>query len=377
MSQRANPTLIGAFVVGAVALAAAGALILGGHQWFARPQPYVMFFDGSVAGLAVGAPVQYRGVPLGTVTDIRAMAGAPEIAVFVSLDVTRHKFLAAGSGALTEVDAQTAVRTAVAAGLRAQLQSQSMVTGQLYVALDYFPGIPVRLAGLDPDVPEIPTVPTRVEQAFEQIQRLVARVEALPVERLFRTTEHAVEALRALAQSPELGEILKETGAVVRDARVLVASLERQLGPLAASARETLDETRRAIADLQGALVKAVREIDSQIDPLVAGTRQALEATQGLMLDTQRLVRQAAELVEPLAASATAAADAARTTLERAQISLAGADSLLGEESPLGYQLGQTLLDLSEAARSLRGLADALERQPSSLIYGKRPAAGR
>jgi paraquat-inducible protein B len=89
MSHRANPTLIGAFVVGALALAVAGALILGGRHWFARPQPYVMFFDGSVAGLAVGSPVQYRGVPLGSVTDIRAVAGANQIAVFIALDVEK------------------------------------------------------------------------------------------------------------------------------------------------------------------------------------------------------------------------------------------------------------------------------------------------
>ena len=98
MSQRANPTLIGAFVVGAIALAVAGALILGGRQWFARPQPYVMFFDGSVAGLAVGSPVQYRGVPLGSVTAIRAVVGSNLIAVFIGLDVSQQKFLEARTG---------------------------------------------------------------------------------------------------------------------------------------------------------------------------------------------------------------------------------------------------------------------------------------
>jgi paraquat-inducible protein B len=377
MSHRANPTLIGAFVVGAIALAVAGALILGGRQWFARPQPYVMFFDGSVAGLAVGSPVQYRGVPLGSVTAIRAVAGATQIAVFIGLDVSQQKFLEARTGLLETLDVPTAVRNAVARGLRAQLRSQSLVTGQLYVAFDYFPDIPARLTGLDPDVPEIPTVPTTVQQAFAQIERLVARLEGLPVEQLFTSSVGAVDAVRGLAESPQLRQALTNLDAAVRDTRSLVIKLEAQVGPVAGSAQKTLDEARVAVADLRGAMVKTVRELDEQLDPLVTNTDQTLQATKALMLDTQRLVKQTSEVVGPLAASATSIAEAARVTLERAQGTLANADGFLAEETPLGYQLGQTLVELSEAARSLRVLANALERQPSSLVFGKRPAGSR
>jgi phospholipid/cholesterol/gamma-HCH transport system substrate-binding protein len=377
MSHRANPTLIGAFVVGAIALAVAGALILGGRQWFARPQAYVMFFDGSVAGLAVGAPVQYRGVPLGSVTAIQAVVGANQIAVFIGLDVSEQKFLEARTGRYGTPDVPTAVRNAVERGLRAQLQTQSLVTGQLYVAFDYFPGTPARLTGLDPSVPEIPTVPSVVEQASEQLKRLVARVEALPMEQLFTSTVNAVEAVRRIADSPQLHQALTSLDATVRDTRTLVVKLDAQVGPLAGSARQMLNETRAAVADLRGSLIKTVREIDKQIDPLVANTGQALDTTKALMLDTQRLVRETTDLVGPLAASATSTAEAARLTLEKAQGTLASADGVLAEETPLGYQLGQTLVELADAARALRVLADTLERQPSSLVFGKRPVGTR
>jgi paraquat-inducible protein B len=377
MSHRASPTLIGAFVVGAVALAVAGALILGGRHWFARPQPYVVFFDGSVAGLTVGSPVQYRGVPVGSVTDIRAVTGATQIAVFIDLDVSRQKFLEAGTGAASTPDLQTGVRNAVANGLRAQLQNQSLVTGQLYVGLDYFPNTPARLTGLDPGVPEIPTVPTTVEQASEQLRRLVARVESLPVEQLFASTVGTVSAVRTLAESPELRQTLRGMEAAVRDARTVLAKLDGQVGPVAASARQTLDEARVAVSELRGALVTTVRELDQRLDPLMASTGQAVDATKAMMLDTQHLVRETTQLVGPLATSATTAAEAARVTLEKAQATLGNADGLLTEESPLGYQLGQTLQELADAARSLRGLADGLGRQPSSLIFGKRPVGTR
>jgi paraquat-inducible protein B len=377
MSRRANPTLIGAFVVGAIALAVAGALVLGGRQWFARPETYVVFFDGSVAGLSVGSPVQYRGVPVGSVTDIRAVSGATEIAVFIALDISRQKFLAAGTGVLSSPDVPTAVRNAVARGLRAQLQNQSLVTGQLYVGLDYFPNTPVRLTGLDPFVPEIPAVPTTVEQASEQLKRLVARVEGLPVEQLFKSAVGAVDALRTLVESAEVRQTLTGIDTALRDTRTLVVTLERQVGPVAASAQQALDAARLAVGDLRGAIGDTVRKLDQQLDPLVASTGQTLDATRAMMLDAQRLVRETTDLVGPLAASATTTADAARVTLERAQTTLGNADGLLTEESPLGYQLGQTLQELADAARALRGLADGLERQPSSLLFGKRPAASR
>src|SRR5262245_37367129 len=227
MSSRANPTLIGAFVVGAIVLAVAGALILGGRQWFARPQRYVMFFDGSVSGLGVGAPVQYRGVPLGSVTDIRGVAGAPQIAVFIELELSRHRFLGR-QGKVTEEDARRALRDAISRGLRAQLQNQSLVTGQLYVGLDYFPDAPARLTGLDPNEAEIPTVPTTVQQASEQLKQLVARVEALPVEQLFKSTQAAVDATRTLVQSPEVHEALRHLDGALRETRGLIVRLDGQ-----------------------------------------------------------------------------------------------------------------------------------------------------
>ena len=208
-------------------------------------------------------------------------------------------------------------------------------------------------------MPEIPTVPTTVQQAFAQMERLVARVEALPVEQLFTSSVGAVDAVRGLAESPQLRQALTNLDAVVRDTRTLVTRLEAQVGPVAGSARQTLDEARLAVADLRGVLVKTVRELDEQLDPLVANTDQALQATRALMLDTQRLVRQTTEMVGPLAASATSTAEAARVTLEKAQGTLANADGFLTEETPLGYQLGQTLGELTEAARSIRVLADA------------------
>ncbi len=71
MSRHASSTVIGAFVVGALALAVATLLVLGGNRFFAKTDKYVMFFEGSAKGLSVGAPVDLKGVRVGSVADIK------------------------------------------------------------------------------------------------------------------------------------------------------------------------------------------------------------------------------------------------------------------------------------------------------------------
>jgi paraquat-inducible protein B len=155
VSARANPTAIGAFVVGAIALAVAGLVILGGLQIFKKELPFVMFFEGSLGGLDIGAPVEIRGVKIGTVTRIRLFARKQQIAVYVNIDPS---LLPKGSEVVA--GKVVAVEELIKDGLRAQLQTQSLLTGQLLIYLDYFPGTPIVLTRLDPTVPEIPTVPT-------------------------------------------------------------------------------------------------------------------------------------------------------------------------------------------------------------------------
>src|SRR5262249_57896171 len=88
MSKRANPTAIGAFVLGAIALVVFGLITLGGLQLFKKELPFVMFFGGDVGGLDVGAPVEIRGVKIGTVTQIRLFAGTEEIGVYINIDTS-------------------------------------------------------------------------------------------------------------------------------------------------------------------------------------------------------------------------------------------------------------------------------------------------
>lgn len=170
MARKLSPTLIGGFVVGALALAVGAVLILAGRQWFTRPVTCVMAFDSSVAGLSVGAPVQFRGVPLGRVSDIQFRYGRSEIVIVTEMEISRIQGLNPKSAPAEVVGA---VRAAVAAGLRAQLELQSLVTGQLYVGLDFYPGTRATLTGTDPTQCEIPTIPTKLAELQDQMKKIM------------------------------------------------------------------------------------------------------------------------------------------------------------------------------------------------------------
>ena len=166
MNQRANPKLIGAFVVGAVALVVVGVLLLGGAKWLTQKRTFVAYFEGSVKGLNVGAPVEFQGVQVGSVTDIQLQFLTAEkefrIPVFIQIE----------PGRMTEVGRQIEVhgqllKPLIERGLRAQLEMQSLVTGQLIVQLGMHPDTPIRLVG-DGKVPEIPTAPTTMQEVVAE-----------------------------------------------------------------------------------------------------------------------------------------------------------------------------------------------------------------
>jgi paraquat-inducible protein B len=177
--SKANPAVIGGFVVGAIALIVIGLLVFGGTSWFAQRNTYIAYFPGSVQGLRVGAPVDFRGVTIGEVTDIEVMFD-PEgitarIPVVMQFDSSRiHIVGMARTGSYEEQ-----VERLIQAGFRAQLQSQSLLTGLLSVNLDFHEDAPVRLEGGDQPYPEIPTIPSGLEQLQESAGDVAMRLPAV------------------------------------------------------------------------------------------------------------------------------------------------------------------------------------------------------
>ncbi len=223
MSKKANYTAIGAFVIGAAVVLAAGIAVFGSGLLFQRTVKYVLFFDGSIKGLSVGAPVIFRGVKVGSVKDISLMydqrTGEVLIPVIIEVESARVK------GAPQE-RGYSDYRLLIDRGLRARLEIQSFLTGQLMLAFDFYPDKPARLRGIMKEYPELPALPISPD-IFKMVQEI-------PLKEIAENLAHTVKGLDKLVNSEDLQEsflelkvTLKEISQTSRSLGLLVEYLEQ------------------------------------------------------------------------------------------------------------------------------------------------------
>jgi len=266
MSKKPSPTLVGAFVLGAALLVVAAVAIWGSGRLLDRRYPYVCYFPGSVNGLTIGAAVKYRGVRIGDVSGMRIRFQQPiddrRIPVFIEVSSKRLRELGAVRAPTSHL-----VEQLIESGLRARLDSESFVTGQLYVNLDLFPDTPVHLLHVANGYPEIPTVPTPLEEATKSLSGLLARLETLDLAGTARALASAIEGVNKLVHEPSIAHTLGELPSTVASARRLMQQVDGTVGKLGGSLNETLAvrgplfvELGRTLADVQRA-ADAVREL--------------------------------------------------------------------------------------------------------------------
>jgi len=374
MRIRANPAAIGAFVVGAVALLLVALLIWGGTGVFRTKLHYVLFFDSSVTGLTKGAPVLARGVKVGEVTDVQIRWGTPLVAVYIALEPDALK------GPTEAGPAQEVARAVREDGIRAQLRMQSFVTGVLYVALDPRPGTSIVLRGLDKRVPELPTIPTDLEVWTAKLERFAERIDKLPLEQIAQSAAETLDGVKKIVQSRETQELVRNANAAIVDARTLVQRVDAKIDPMVGQLEGTLAHLDASL----DAARKLALDVDARVDPLATRADDTLDAARAAIGDLRPVIENMRRLTatldaqsDPLLTSIRSTSDATRATMERAQHTLGGVDRTLDQESPLGYELFQTMKELRGAAFALRSLADYLERFPDAPIYGlRRPSAG-
>lgn len=333
--RRASPFIIGAFVVGALAVLAVALVALHGQNWFKRPQRVVMYFSGSVFGLQKGAPVVFRGVRVGDVTDISVRYDGKTdnfaIPVIAELDADAVRGL---EGRFTHEDIGHALPMLIQRGLTAQLGTQSLVTGQLYVDLDFRSKPPGVLHGGDQgDATEIPTSAT----AFQALKN---QLESVDLRKIVDDLSQIANSARTLIASPELKQGMKDFAATAGHARRLAAQLDRRAEPLTRGAE-------RAMASVD----RAGDKVGSAADKVGVGADKA-----ATLLDPDGPV--ARDLQHALA------------ELSRASASL---NEAAASDGPLLQQTERTMRDLSSAARALRQLANSLDAQPEALLRGRKP----
>jgi paraquat-inducible protein B len=315
--QRSDPRVIGGFVLGAIGLLVAAVLVFGSGQVFRKYERAVVFFQGAVSGLRVGAPVDFRGVQVGSVVEISIQydvsTGRSAIPVVIEIDPARIK-----TTSRTAEDTRFSIERMVERGLRAELRSVSFVTGQMAVQLNFNPRTEARLSGTDQPYPEIPSVPSTFEQASEILTELAASAPDM-VKRLnlvldraaFVLGEFADTAPTARAMVGDLAKFSKALGESDQDMRTTIATLSKLMGhgdTAAVEFGETGKRLNRMLADNDAAIKNMIaqfakvgvglNQLTERLDLIAQDNREGLKdfSSTGLY-DLMNLIRDTQELV--------------------------------------------------------------------------------
>ena len=271
------------------------------QQSYTEHLPMISFFDGSVRGLSPGAPVEVRGIRIGTVRSVSlefdVKTGQMRIPVQYQIEPERVSI----SGDEDHADAHTLLSRLVNRGLRAQLRPGNLLTGEVLVSLDFFPDAAPQTLGNDGDTLIMPTVPASIDSLERSVTGILDKVAQLPIEDLVTQLRATVASIENIADSAELKQSLTSLNALLGNLNGIASGLSATSGPV-------LDNVQRAARDI---------------------------------------------------------AEAARS-----------ANDAIGPRSDTRLQLNNVLREFALASRSIRTLADYLERHPDALLRGK-TAGGR
>ena len=317
MSEKPHTVAIGTFVTGAILIAVTMVIFALGTGFGERSEKVIMVFNGSVKGLSVGAPVALRGVQVGQVTSIELMLDTDSIGLIMLVEANLNDKNIRRLGKNTE----DITDQLIARGLRAQLRTQSLLTGLLYIQLDFHPGTKPVLADVKSEHIQIPTIPTDLEELTRKLDEL------------------------------DLGKLADEVQGIVGALNAFLTSDSFQAVP--AQAQQALAEVTALSRQLQAQVAVSGPKLDQALD----GATTTLDGA------NQELPRMS-ELVEKNLKVLNEAITGFESTMRNI-------DGLVAPNSPTTYQLNQALQEVTRASRAIQALATTLQEQPESLLRGK------
>ena len=327
MSARTHPRIVGAFVLGAIALVLGAVLLLSGRDWMEKRERFSVYFPGSLRGLNRGAAVTFRGIKVGEVAEVAALAtgqASHPIQIEVVIELVGNVVEAAPGlvppfSALSGPDLAKEFATR---GFRGRLMSQSLLTGQKYIDFDIRPEEPARTLGIRPRYPELPTTPTAMEKFGDKAEDFMDKLADLPLDEMLENFRKTLESARKLLDSPDLHGTL-------------------------AGARRATESVSPVLEDLRAA---------------VADARRLMDTLEG---ETRQTTSEARETIR-----------ATRDTLGRAETALKTVETTLAGTDEARVRAAQTMEELDRTLKALRNLVDYVQTHPEAVVLGK-PEGGR
>lgn len=328
MSKSPNTVVVGAFVAGAFLILFSLLFMLSGNLFKRNVDVGLMIFDGSLKGLNVGAPVAFKGVPIGEVVDFDVYVDSDTYEVLTPVEVRIYSDRIKRSDVDHRSDQDVAIM--IERGLRAQLQLQSLLTGLLYIQLDFHPNQPPRFTAEELekyDIPEeymiIPTIPTDME-------RLTRGLQEIDFAMLADDAQRTLSGIDRFINDPDFQALPERISSMLAAVEQLSARLDSEV--------ETLSpDLQSLVANSSGAMATLNEDLPGLSD----------EANQTLL-----------ELT---------------TSLKSAQETLGNVDYLTSDDSAVLVEVTRAAQEMAKAGRALQSLAETLETQPESLLRGKSP----
>ena len=313
MSKKANPTVIGVFIVAGLVLGVTGLIVFSSGNLFSKKQKYILYFDGSLKGMNKGAPVQLKGVTIGSVVDVYISHNqAPEdnsSPIVIEVD---EAMLDEKTDRQINIGDKKKIEELVAKGLRAKLDAASFVTGVLMVQLDIMEDAPPPVFHqIKPEYMEIPTVPTTIQVLLANLGKIDIKGMTDKLNSILSRLDTTLSDLNVKAINAGITNLLSSLNHVIGSPE-LTASLE--------SLHHTLNDF--------GALAKKI--------------------------DTNTLVQ-------------------VQETLADLRLAVQGISTMVAPDAPVQTELAGALDQLGNAARSIAELAEFLKRNPDALITGRNP----
>lgn len=335
--KRIDPRIIGSFVIGTIILGVSGLLFFGPGGFLTKTEKYVIYFDSSVKGLAIGSPVRFRGVKIGQIKEINVRVHPNKIKFYVPviIEIETSKFNIKGADQSiidmikTTVGSDGSISILIEKGLRAQMRLDSLVTGQLYINLDMFPKTPILLSGEKSNYPEIPTIKSslgELSQVFEEV----------PLREISQRLVHIIEGFEKLINSSKIYDSLESFNKTTDQLNLFLRNLDNQLPLVVEDLKETLESSRLTLKTIHS----TIAHVDSKIEPLSKQFNQTAQSINDTALKTQVTIEQI--------------------------------NKLSSDDSKILKQLSLTMKEINQTARAVRYLTTEIERDPQILLRGRK-----
>jgi paraquat-inducible protein B len=309
--KKANPTAIGLFLVVGLAFAVGGVILFSSGTLFHPIQKSILYFDGSLKGLEVGAPVKFRGVTVGKVDQIliRHNQASNDFAMPVMIAIDK-KLAQSKSDRHLQIGSQAYLDELIRHGFRGRLDAESLVTGILYVSLDIVHDAPPPVFHqLAPKYHEIPTMPSQVQQLFANLERLdlpgisakvntlLARADTslsqLDIPQINAGVTNLLGSANQLMTTPDLTNTVKSARQALDHAQVLLARINGRVDPLADSVTNTLSDAQKTLADLR----RGLQNLSGVVGPETSFHSDLTQALEELA-NASRAVAELAEFLQ-------------------------------------------------------------------------------